>query len=522
MAFRELSVIVIREILRRWQAREGLRTIAAATGTDRKTVRRYVDAAIARGLQRESGRALDDELVGQVVADVLPGAPPRVGEMRALCREHRDRISAWVDEGCLAPKIARLLQSHVGVVVPVRTLSRFIAEELPQRRPKGTVRLVEPPAGEVLEIDFMEVGTVDIGGEPTKLNALVCVAAFSRHAFVWPCLGMTLDDVIAGLEGAWAFFGGVFRVVIADNPKPIVTRADPLKPALNEGFAEYAQSRGFLVDLARVRRPQDKPKVERTVAYTRSSAFAGERFVDLAHARRHAEGWCRDVAGQRIHGKTRRKPFETFEDERPKLLPAPEAPYDPPTWVELKVGRDHAVTVAGALYSVPHAYRERTLRVRFDRSTVKFYDRGAVVKVHPRAAVGASVIDPADLPEGLGELATRDAEGLNARAAKHGVAVGDYARRVLEGPLPWTRARHVHRLLGLCRTHGNAAVEEACKRALDLEVVDVTRVQRLLERSIPSSPPPPPQRAATAPTSSRFSRDPSEFRLTPRDTPDAT
>jgi hypothetical protein len=92
------------------------------------------------------------------------------------------------------------------------------------------------------------------------------------------------------------------------------------------------------------------------VEYTRSSAFAGERFVDLAHARRHAEGWCRDVAGQRIHGKTRRKPIEAFEDERPKLLPAPEAHYDPPTWVELKVGRDHAVTVVSALYSVPHAY----------------------------------------------------------------------------------------------------------------------------------------------------------------------
>lgn len=264
MAFRELSVVVIREILRRWQAREGLRTVAAATGTDRKTVRRYVEAAVARGLQREGGRALDDDLLAEVVGDVLPGAPPRVGEMRALCRQHGDRISTWVDEGCRAPKIARLLHQHVGVVVPERTLTRFIAEELPQRRPKDTVRLVDPPAGEMLEIDFMEVGTVLLGGESTKLCALVCVAAFSRHAFVWPCLGMTLDDVIGGLEAAWAFFGGVFRVVVADNPKPIVHRADPLKPALNAAFAEYAQSRGFVVDLARVRRPQDKPKVERT------------------------------------------------------------------------------------------------------------------------------------------------------------------------------------------------------------------------------------------------------------------
>jgi transposase len=521
MAFREVSVIVIREILRRWKAREGLRTVAAATGTDRKTVRRYVDAAVARGLRQEGGRAVDDDLVDEVVADVLPGAPPQVGELRALCREHRDRISTWLDEGCRAPKIARLLQQHVGVLVPLRTLNRFIAEELPQRRPKGTLRLVDPPAGQMLEIDFMEVGMVLIGGEPVKLFVLVCVAAFSRHAFLWPCLGTALEDVIAGLDAAWGFFAGVFPVVIADNPKPIVTQADPLKPVLNEAFAEYAQSRDFLVDLARVRHPQDKPKVERTVAYARSSAFASERFVDLAHAQRHAAAWCRDVAGQRIHGTTRRKPIEAFEEERPKLRPAPSAPYDPPTWVELKVGRDHAVPVGGALYSVPHAFRDCTLRVRFDRSSVKFYDRGAVVKVHPRAAAGTSVIDPADLPEGLGELATRDAEGLQARAAKHGAVVGDYARRVLEGPLPWTRARHVHRLLGLCRTHGDEAVAEACRRALDLDVIDVPRVQRLLARTIPVSPAPssPP---ATAPLPTRFGRDPDEFRLTRREAPDAT
>jgi hypothetical protein len=67
---------------------EGLRSVAAATGTDRKTVRRYVEAAVAQGLQREGGRALDDDLLAEVVGDVLPGAPPRVGEMRALCRQH--------------------------------------------------------------------------------------------------------------------------------------------------------------------------------------------------------------------------------------------------------------------------------------------------------------------------------------------------------------------------------------------------------------------------------------------------
>jgi hypothetical protein len=38
----------------------------------------------------------------------------------------------------------------------------------------------------------------------------------------------------------------------------IVERADPIEPRLNQTFVEYAQSRGFVIDPARVRKPTDK------------------------------------------------------------------------------------------------------------------------------------------------------------------------------------------------------------------------------------------------------------------------
>ena len=61
--------------------------------------------------------------------------------------------------------------------------------------------------------------------------------------------------LIAGCEAAWQFFGGVFATVIPDNMKAIVERSDPLEPRLNQAFVEYAQSRGFVIDPARVRSP---------------------------------------------------------------------------------------------------------------------------------------------------------------------------------------------------------------------------------------------------------------------------
>ncbi len=69
MAFREVAVTEIREVLRAWLAGAGLRRVAEQAGVDRKTARRYVQAAAEAGLARDGGVAqLSDELVGQVFA----------------------------------------------------------------------------------------------------------------------------------------------------------------------------------------------------------------------------------------------------------------------------------------------------------------------------------------------------------------------------------------------------------------------------------------------------------------------
>lgn len=87
----------------------------------------------------------------------------------------------------------------------------------------------------------------------------------SRYTFVWLSFRQRVDDVIAGCEAAWVFYDGVFGTLIPDNMKAVVDGADRLAPRLNQAFTEYAQDRGFLIDPARVRSPQDKPRVERTV-----------------------------------------------------------------------------------------------------------------------------------------------------------------------------------------------------------------------------------------------------------------
>jgi hypothetical protein len=214
----------------------------------------------------------------------------------------------------------------------------------------------------------------------------------------------------------------------------------------------------------------------------REDCFGGEKIVSLEQACGHARHWCLEEYGMRRHSTTQRLPREHFEaEERPQLLAVPSEPYDIPISAEPKVARDHHAQVAKALYSLPTRFIGKRLRARADRSTVRFYDGGVLVKVHPRKSPGERSTDPLDLPEHKRVYATRDTAFLQEQARDHGEAIGRMAEVLLAGALPWTRMRRVYALLRLVKKYGAARVEEVSRRALDAEMANVERLRRMLE-----------------------------------------
>ncbi len=513
MAFREVSVVQVREALRRWLRGDGERPIAKGVGVDRKTARRYIAAAVELGVDRGGGEGqLTDELIGQVLERVRPHRVDGHGEAWRTLLGEEARIKEWLNQDLTVVKIGILLARR-GVVVPHRTLARFAVQRCGAGRRTTTVRVDDPPPGVELQVDFGRLGLVADGERRRVCWALIFTACFSRHHFVWPTFRQTTEDVIEGFEAAWAYFGGVFAVVIPDNMGSIVVKADNTAPRFNDVFLEYAQSRGFVVDAARVRTPTDKPRVERTVPYVRNNFFAGETFIDLADVRARAATWCTETAGMRVHGSTQCRPIEEFRaEELPLLLAVPAARFDVPRWSEPKVHRDFHVEVDRALYSAPHHLIGRHLKARRDSTTVKLYLRGELVKVHPRKAPGQRSTDPADYPTGKEIYATRDLDRLRRMAADHGNAIGLYAQALLDTPLPWTKMRQVYRLLGLVKKWDAARVEQACQRALDAEAVDVNLVSRMLDRAREDTE--PDTRPTLVVVQGRFFRDPSEFAAT--------
>jgi hypothetical protein len=246
------------------------------------------------------------------------------------------------------------------------------------------------------------------------------------------------------------------------------------------------------------------------VPYVRNNFFAGETFVDLADVRTQAQRWCTETAGMRVHGTTQCRPIEAFRaEELARLLCLPGAAFDVPRWSEPKVHRDFHVEVDKALYSAPHRLIGHHVRARRDQATVKLYFRGELVKVHPRKAPGQRCTDPADLPTGKEVYATRDLDRLRRMAADHGEAIGVYASALLDTPLPWTKMRQVYRLLGLVKKWGAGRVEQACRRALDAEAIDVNLVSRMLERAREGAEPDTGRDPVVV--QGRFVRDQSEF-----------
>jgi transposase len=512
MSFRELTMIDVKEVLRRWAAGQSGRQMMRDGVVGRGAAARYI--AAARELGISSSDELTDERVRAIAIRVQSRPESEVSDPRALLTLHRARIEHWLGgESPLTLVRIQELLARDGVTVAYTTLRRFAQAEFGFGRRAPTVRIDDPPAGEEAQIDFGQMGLVTASdGRRRKMHVLIVTLSMSRYQFVWPTFLQTTEALVQGLDAAWRFFGGVTRRVVLDNMSAAIVTASAKDPTINPSFLEYAQAREFFVDPARVRKPRDKARVENQVPFVRERWFAGESFSDdLDILRSSAEDWCRDVAGARVHGTTRRVPRQVFEmEERPLLLPAPTTPFDVPRWSSPKVHPDHHVQVMRALYSVPTRFIGKTLRARVDQKTVHLYLQSELIKSHTRVAPGERSTDPSDYPVGKAPYATRSIDDLLARARACGEHIGRYAERLLSGVLPWTRMRQAYGLLRLAERYGAADVDALCKRSLAFDVVDVPRVERMLKQAQRAEEGAPEGRIIRLPTS-RFARDPSSF-----------
>ena len=496
MAYREVRMVDIDQVVRRWRAGEGIRAIARLTGSDRNTVRRIVRMAEEAGVRGDTPWPEEDKLQAIRQRMGRPGTTVAVGEAEERLKPRTDQIRTWLDKDHLLLTKVHELLGREGLVVSYSALYRFARKWCEFGTASSiTVRRAESLAGEMAEVDFGRLGLLQELGScrPRVVQGFIMTLGFSRLSCVIPVFKQDLPTVIDCFERALAFFGGCPRRLVIDGMKACIDQSDPYTPRFNRTFLEYANYRGFLPDPARPVHPQDKPVVENNVRYVRERFFKGETFIDLDDVARRALVWCREVAGRRVHGTTRRVPLEVFEaEEKPLLMPLQAERFDPPTWAQCKVHPDHHVRFAQGLYSVPTRWIGSQVDVRGDRSLVRIYVRSELIKTHERKPPGGRSTDYTDYPDGRAPYALRWPHYYCKRARELGSAAGDFTDKLLSGEFPWSRLRQAQKLLRLGERYGAARLDAACRRALDFDLLDVHRLQRILEQGLESQTEPQP------------------------------
>ena len=374
----------IREMIRRFRAGDADRRIARDLGASRKTVGKYREWAAAQDLLR--GPLPDPATLQGRLATTLPMAVPPVTPSKVAV--HHDRVVELRQRGVECRAIYARLCEERGFGGSYASVYRYV-RRLEPRTPDACVRVETPPAEEA-QVDFGYAGRLrdPRTGEPRKTWAFVMTLSFSRHCYVEFVFDQTVDTWLRCHRHAFEWFTGIVRRVVIDNLKAAITHALVYDPIVQRAYRECAEHYGFLISPCRPRTPEHKGKVEQGgVHYVLRNFVAGREFADLSDANQRVRTWCRETAGQRIHGTTKEQPWVRFTTvEQMLLLPLPPTPYAVARWKQAKLHRDCHVIFDGAFYSAPHRLIGQTLWVRAAETSVTVFQGYEIVAVHPRAA----------------------------------------------------------------------------------------------------------------------------------------
>ena len=99
-----------------------------------------------------------------------------------------------------------------------------------------------------------------VTGEITEAELFVGVLGASNYAFAYAVQNQTLESWISCHIKMFEFFGGVPSVIVPDNLKAGVTKANYYDPEINKTYLEMSVHYDTVILPARPYKPKDKPK----------------------------------------------------------------------------------------------------------------------------------------------------------------------------------------------------------------------------------------------------------------------
>lgn len=499
-------MVELDELLFRWQQGENISQLARSLGQSRQTVRHYLRRAEHLGMSRDA----DDARRAEVVRAMLHKPPAVASPARDQLIEWQEQITQWLQEPDMTVKQVWRLLKRKGLKASYQSVARFVQDRITPPTPRTTVRL-ETPAGRQAQVDFGKV-RVRIGESLTWLWVFIMTLSYSRHRFVRFVSRQDLSSWLDCHVRAFDFFGGVPETVLLDNLKAGVVRPDLYDPTINRAYAELERHYGFVADPAKVRTPEHKGKVERSVPIVRQQLVAGRQYASVADLNDAALTWSIEEVGVIPNGTTQEPPMARFErDERACLKPLPAHSFANPSWSECKVHPDHHIVFDRSYYSVPTRYVGKTVWVRATFRMIEIFFNEELIKTHVRAQrKGTWQTDQDDYPAQAKAFLFFHPAHCKAKAAEVGTQVAVMMERILADHA-LRNLRKGQALLRLADKYGAERLNEACDHMLAFDCTDLKRLRQVLERGVPVSGPESPAAAPLSQQSLEFLHPASSF-----------
>jgi len=477
-----------------------LRRIEHETGVRRETVSAYLKAA-GIVIRRARGRRLPANPASQVSTEskaasrvstdpppgqLLSGWPPRPAQaaQASRCEPHREFIEGALDKGRNAVAIYQDLVTEHGFRARYASVRRFVRK----LRGASTVEaraVIQTAPGEEAQVDYGTGPMVRDAktGKYRRTRLFVLTLGYSRKAVRLLTFQSSARIWATLHEEAFRRLGAAPKVVVLDNLKEGVLRPEWYEPTLNPLYREVLRHYGVVALPCRVRDPDRKGKVERSVGHAKRTPLKGQQFESLDEAQTYLDRWEHTWADTRIHGTTKRQVAGMFAEELPHLQPLPLEPFRYYQYGTRTVHLDGHVEVAAAYYSVAPGLIGCQVDVQWDERHVRILAprTGALLREHRRDRPGRYRTKDEDRP--VRTPATT--EQLLLRAERIGLPVGVLCRQIhrRDGQ---TGVRRILGVLALARTHGAEAIIDACRAANELGLPTYRFVRRYLERRPPA------------------------------------
>ena len=476
------------EVLRlKYEAGLSHERIARACGLSKGVVGKYVSLATAQGITWPLPEGTDE---ARLEAQLFPAkTPPSRFAEPDYFQVHQELKTKGVTLQLLW---AEYVERHGD---KARRYSQFCHHyRLWRGRQRRSMRQVHR-AGEKIFIDYCgpTVPVVDRStGEMRKAQVFVAVLGASSYPFAEATWSQSLPDWIASHQRMLAFYGGVPELLVPDNLKAAVTKADRYTPQINETYAELAAHYQTAVLPARPYKPKDKAKAEAGVLLVERWILARLRhrmFFSLAELNTAIADLLPALNQRPFQGRSesRQSLFEALD--RPALRPLPATPYVYAEWRKARPGIDYHIEIDKRLYSVPHALVGVKLDVRVTDTSVEVMHKGQRVALHPRHGKGRFVTLTEHMPKSHQAHQNWSPGRFLNWATDIGPATLDVVQRQLKDrPHPEHGYRSCLGLLNLSRRYSRDRLAQACSRALAINSASYQSISSILKQGLDQLP----------------------------------